>query len=102
MHQPTHAQIALNLRNKQEGTHTHMHMHPPYMHANTPIRTHEYAQIRRAPPRAQGLDVDVMPTDVNLLGRIQRAPSRHHFAISLSAPFIVEINMSQLLHWRPM
>lgn len=35
--------------------------------------------------------MNIMPTDMNLLDGIQRAPSSHYFAIRLSAPFIVEI-----------
>lgn len=33
----------------------------------------------------------ITPTDKNLLAAIQKAPGSHYFAISLSAPFIVEI-----------
>lgn len=35
--------------------------------------------------------MDIISTVMNLLDGIQRAPSSHHFAISLYAPFIVEI-----------
>lgn len=48
-------------------------------------------QIPGAPSAAQGQDMDITPADMSLLDGKQRAPSSHYFAISLSAPFILEI-----------
>ena len=35
--------------------------------------------------------MDITPTDMSVLGESQRAPGSCHLAISLSAPYLVEI-----------
>lgn len=56
-----------------------------------------YTRTRASPHRtarsheSQGQDVEVMPTDRNLLDQLQRASSSQASALSLSAPFILEI-----------
>lgn len=62
-------------------------------YAQTPTCTREHIHSHRSPvsfqnPRSEHV---IAPTDKDLLVAFQRAPGSHYFAISLSAPFIVEI-----------